>query len=204
VSQRAQNIPRGQAASTRRWAVLGLVVVAVVPIIAIAACSSTPTVDRDQAVAKVLDDSHGQMSRDQATCYVGRVIDEVGVDQLQPDAHPTPSQVGKLTSIRIDCIGVANLGLPVPDTGTSLVTGPSETSAHRIPQRLGDDPQLDALYRACQQGNGQACDALFDAAGPGTDYEEFAVTCGSRTREKVCADVYGPGGSAPATAAGKR
>jgi hypothetical protein len=130
---------------------------------------------------------------------VNRVVDEVGADQLAPDARPAPNQVSRLTSIRIDCIGVANLGRP-PTTGTVRPLGPDETSARRLPQKPGDDAQLDLLYTACQQGNGPACDALFDAAPPGSDYEEFGVTCGGRTREKRCADVYNNGAPVPTTA----
>jgi hypothetical protein len=199
---RAQR-PPGQ---TRRALVGAALGVGAVAAIIAAACSGSPSVDREQAAAKVLADSHGQLTPDQARCYVDRVIDEVGADQLQPDANPSPNQIGRLTAIRIDCIGVVNLGVPVPGTGTTVAEAPSATSAHRVPQHLGDDPQLDALYRACEQADGQACDALFDAAAPGSDYEEFGVTCGNRTREKRCADVYrapsGAGGPATSAAPG--
>jgi hypothetical protein len=140
-------------------------------------------------------DGDGQLTRDQATCYVNRVIDEVGIDQLQPGAQPTPNQVAKLTSIRIDCVGVANLGAFVPGTGTSL--GAGETLARRVPMHLGDDPQLDELARACQRGDGASCDSLFDLSAPGSDYEELGVTCGNRTREKRCADAYGTAATTP-------
>jgi hypothetical protein len=191
-------------ATGARRAVLGVALgLGAIAVVVAAACGGPQAVDRDQAAAKVLADSHGQLTAEQARCYVDRVIDEVGADQLQPDANPNPSQIGRLTAIRIDCIGVVNLGVPVPGTGTTVTEAPSGTSAHRVPQHFGDDPQLDALYRACQQGDGQSCDALFDAAPPGSDYEELAVTCGNRTREQRCADVYrGPSGTGgPATSA---
>lgn len=159
-------------------------------LLVLGACSESTTFDRATAVQQVLDQSQGAITREQAECYVNRVAEEVGANQLAPDARPSPSQIGRMTSIRIDCVGVANLGRS-PATGTVRPSAPDETSARRVPQKPGDDPQLDLLYDACKQGNGQACDSLFDAAPPGSEYEEFAVTCGGRTREKRCVDVYG-------------
>ncbi len=158
-----------------------------------AACSDqTPPFDRASAVQRVIEDSRGAITPPQAECYVDRVAGEVGAAQLSPDAHPTPSQINRLTSIRIDCVGVANLGRS-PATGTLRPIAPEETSARRLPTKKGDDPNLDLLYDACERGSGQACDTLFDDAPPGSEYEEFAVTCGGRTREKRCADVYTAG-----------
>jgi hypothetical protein len=173
-----------------RGVIGALVGAAALILVFVVGCSGSTTVDRDQAVAQVLSSSNGQLTEEQARCYVNRVIDEVGADQLQPDAQPSPSQIAKLTTIRVDCIGVNNLGRDVPSTGTVVGTQPVGTSAHRVPQHVGDDPELDALYRACKSGDGQSCDALFDQSAPGSDYEEFAVTCGNRTREIRCADVY--------------
>lgn len=161
------------------------------------ACSSQPSFDRGAAIQRVIDESGSTLSREQAECYVNRVADEVGASQLVDGARPSPSQISRLTSIRVDCIGVANLGR-TPSSGTLRPLSPEETSARRLPQKPGDDPRLDLLYEACAKGDGQACDSLFDAAPPGSEYEEFGVTCGGRTREKRCADVYGAGGSQPA------
>jgi hypothetical protein len=205
VSPPPHPVARWLAAHHRRGRILlgGLVGAATLTLVLVAGCSGPPTVDRDQAVAQVLASSGGQMTAEQARCYVNRVIDEVGADQLQPGAQPSPSQIAKLTSIRIDCIGVANLGRDVPDTGSVPGTGTIGTSAHREPQHLGDDPELDALYRACQQGDGQSCDQLFDQSAPGSDYEEFAVTCGNRTREVRCADMYHGGATSSTPSTGR-
>jgi hypothetical protein len=186
----------------RRLRSLALAGLGVAAPLAGAACSEpAPTFDRGAAVQRVIDESGGALNRQQAECYVNRVVDEVGANQLEPDAKPSANQISRLTSIRIDCVGVANLGRS-PATGTVRPVSPDETSARRLPQRKGDDAQLDLLYDACQQGSGAACDSLFDAAPPGSEYEEFAVTCGGRTREKKCADVYtsGPSLAPPAPA----
>jgi hypothetical protein len=153
-----------------------------------AACSSDNSFDRDGAVNAVIDRTGGRLTREQAECYVDRAVEELGASVLEPDAELTPQQDGRLTVIRVDCIGIANLGLGGSTTTRPL--GAEDTWARRLPQRLGDDPQLDLLYRSCDQGVGAACDQLFELSPAGSDYEEFAVTCGGRTRELSCAQTY--------------
>ena len=51
-----------------------------------------------------------------------------------------------------------------------------------IPISYGEDPNLDALYDECSQGNGESCDTLYFASGAyGVDdeYFYFAATCGN-------------------------
>jgi hypothetical protein len=48
------------------------------------------------------------------------------------------------------------------------------------PFSYGDDPVLDALWDDCEAGNMQACDDLYDQSVAGSDYDEFADTCGFR------------------------
>lgn len=180
---------------TRR---LGALAAVAIVLAIVASCSAEPELDRDRAIQEVLDANAGRLTRDQAACVVDRVVAEVGAAQLQPGATPSPQQVEQLTSIKVDCVGVANLGLnAATSTSAPRATG---SGSYREPQRFGDDPRLDALYTACQQGSGPACDQLFDQSGLGTEYEEFASTCGGRTREIRCADRYpgAPvGGSVP-------
>src|SRR5690606_4400453 len=79
----------------------------------------------------------------------------------------------------------------VPDIpGSSTSTGDS----------YGDDPALDALWDACEAGDGQACDDLYMDSPLGSEYEEFADTCGHRTDGGTyCVDELGgatdPGGA---------
>ena len=44
----------------------------------------------------------------------------------------------------------------------------------------GDDPELDALYDSCAGGDGAACDELYLNSAAGSEYEQFAGTCGDR------------------------
>jgi hypothetical protein len=178
---------RVRAVGLRSWAVWGSIVRALVILAAVlagtAACSST-NFDREHAVSDAINRSGGRLTRTQAECYVDRVVGELGSGTLDADPPP-PERVSRLTQIRVDCVGVANLGTVAgttptvpPDPGVSDPRGP------------GDDPHLDALYARCQAGSGQACDSLFDEAPVGSVYEKFALTCGGRTSELRCADRY--------------
>ena len=48
----------------------------------------------------------------------------------------------------------------------------------------GDDPTFDALWDACEDGDGQACDDLFWDSPIGSEYETFGDTCGYRFTEE--------------------
>ncbi len=57
------------------------------------------------------------------------------------------------------------------------------------PMKFGDDVVLDQLYMACGNGDGAACDELFDEAPVGSEYEEFGLTCGGRADVLDCAEL---------------
>ncbi|MFC7403554.1 hypothetical protein [Georgenia alba] len=84
---------------------------------------------------------------------------------------------------------------PAPEPTTAAPTTPEPTSEEPTteepttdeatddpgePQAYGDDPELDALWDACEGGDGQACDELFSVAPVDSEYEEFGWTCGGR------------------------
>jgi hypothetical protein len=148
-------------------------------------CSGS--VDRSAAVDDVLTRFEGRLTRSQAECYVDRVVEELGADTLEQD-RPPPEKVPRLTRIRTDCAGVASLGTSIPPSTIESVTG-----GGTAPMKVGADPELDALHAACAEGAGEACDRLFDLAPLGSEYEDFALSCGGRTSELRCAARY-PGG----------
>ena len=49
----------------------------------------------------------------------------------------------------------------------------------------GDDPYLDGLWDACDQGDMVACDDLYDESPFGSGYEEFGASCGDRTKSEA-------------------
>lgn len=64
--------------------------------------------------------------------------------------------------------------------------------ADNVPNALGDDAALDRLWESCEAGGGADCDALFEQAPPGTDYERFGLTCGERPNVLYCTDLVLP------------
>lgn len=66
---------------------------------------------------------------------------------------------------------------------------PPSTLPMAGPSAYGDDPVLDALWDACAEGEGTACDELWESSPVGSDYEEFGVTCGDRPAVLNCAEL---------------
>jgi hypothetical protein len=184
VSLPAQKARRRRGAACAGRAAVGALALAI-PLVA--ACSSSPPFDREAAIANVVKEGGGRLSRSQAECYVDRVANELGTGALTPGTEPSPEQIPRLTAIRVDCIGVASLGTTVPGPPP---TATQDTSGVTQPSRPGDDPVLDQLYARCQAGSGAACDELFAAAPIGSEYEQFGLTCGGRSQEAKCADKY--------------
>lgn len=54
------------------------------------------------------------------------------------------------------------------------------------PCGYGDDARLDALWDACADGDGAACDDLYYTSPFGSAYEAFGNTCGDRGFEFSC------------------
>jgi hypothetical protein len=158
----------------------------VVAAMALAGACASSAFDRDAAVDRAV---AGGLTPDQAECYVDRVAEEVGTDVLDGDPPAPEGEDGRaLAAIRIDCVGVEALGRPrVP---APPAAPPAEGTAGTGPRTFGDDPGLDELWVACEQGDGGACDRLFDDAPLGSDYESFGATCGNRGAEPTCAAVY--------------
>lgn len=164
-----------------------------------AGCSGN-SFDRERAIGDAIRESGDRMTREQAECYVDRVRSELGTAVLQPGATVPMEKRSRLVDIRVDCVGVENLGAMTTTSATGLPQVDS-TILERGPQSFGDDPQLDALYTACSEGWGKACDELYDLAPMDSEYESFAASCGNRTYEIKCYDVYpSPGNTLPSDA----
>lgn len=58
--------------------------------------------------------------------------------------------------------------------------GQEGTAEPEEPETYGDDPQLDALWDSCAEGDMEACDDLYYDSPFGSDYENFGDTCGNR------------------------
>ena len=107
-----------------RYLTLGLLVIGglVAAAVTLGACSHDGF-DRNEAVQRVVDEGGGRVTEEQADCYVDRVLDEIGKAPLRPGATIPPEQIARMTTIRVDCIGVANIGADSPDQGTVVLPG---------------------------------------------------------------------------------
>ena len=65
---------------------------------------------------------------------------------------------------------------------SSLVDEFDQCRADAGAATLGDNEGCDALYRACGDGDMLACNDLFNASFPGSNYSASGATCGGRTQ----------------------
>ncbi len=141
------------------------------------------TFDRALAIDRAVDASGDQLTAAQAACYVDRARTVVGSRYLEPDASIPASVQTRLAAIRDDCVGLGALASGQP-------VGVPVTEAGDLPMHHGDDAALDQLWTRCAAGYGSACDDLFAQSPIGSQYEQFALSCGGRTSELRCAAVY--------------
>jgi hypothetical protein len=88
---------------------------------------------------------------------------------------------------------VANCRLAREGLSPDVAWDPPETLADAVqPVGLGDDPRLDRLWLACEEGSGSACDLLFQEAPVNTAYETFGLTCGDRPDVLDCIELDRP------------
>ena len=141
-----------------------------------------PAVILDLFVEGVMQGS--DLTEEEARCFSEGFFDiyDGSIEDIiaDPEALATPGpelQAGLLRVIS-DCgispeqFGAAGGGFP----GLGGVDPPIAGQ----PDTYGDDPTLDALWDACEAGDGQACDDLYFQSPIDSAYEEFGDTCGGR------------------------
>ena len=75
-----------------------------------------------------------------------------------------------------------------PQVSEELLQAPSNFDSTDAPP--GNDPVLDGYWQECGLGDAKACDNLFYSAPHGSDYEQFAFSCGGR-RNMDCSLLLG-------------
>jgi hypothetical protein len=120
---------------------------------------------------------------DEAECFLEGLFSSMSDDQMQrmltdPDSFDDFESMSMALEVMEDC-GINPRDLD-PDFGGGASSG-AET--------YGDDPALDALWDACEEGDDEACDDLYMRSPFGSEYEEFGDTCAGRGRDGIwCAD----------------
>lgn len=101
--------------------------------------------------------------------------------------------------------GVADDSTTAPPSPTETVTVPDgegpaipntpdlsgnviDCDAIDEPCDRGEDPTLDALWAACEDGDARSCDRLYYDSPFDTRYEQFGNTCGDRDVLVPCPD----------------
>lgn len=124
------------------------------------------------------------MSQEVADCLVGLGSREFDLDLLLPGAAADLDAL-LIDEMRLSCLdALAALSEEELAERTTFDTGPFN---------IGDDDYLDELWFACDNGDGAACDQLWEEAPIGSAYEAFGVSCGNRPAILDCTEeMNGP------------
>jgi hypothetical protein len=110
-----------------------------------------------------------------AECLGQGLIDSLGADALTSlaTAADAPNLDAEIAAFGVEMLRIAEECGIDPD---ALDDEPPTSDAFAY----GDDPALDALYDDCAGGDAVACDDLYVNSPTGSEYEQFAGTCGGR------------------------
>ena len=143
----------------------GVVLLVLLAIGAFLVLGGDDEVDQGELAAAFRDQG---MPEEQAECFAGElsgVFTESRIRELDGGAEPTAEE----SMAMLAAVGECGLGgFEGGDIG--MEEGDS----------YGDNPTLDALWDACEDGDGDACDDLYFQSPVGSEYEEFGDTCGGR------------------------
>ena len=109
---------------------------------------------------------------------------EISVERLREFEEIDEPDADDLSDAEVVFDAATECGI-LEDLGTIDEVDPdapddSGTSGLQEGDSYGDNPELDALWDACEDGDGQACDDLYFSSAIGSEYEEFGDTCGGR------------------------
>jgi hypothetical protein len=146
-------------------------------------------------LASKLQDEEDTLSGDQADCVADLLVDEAGEDAFKDvdfSADDPPEEfISAFIAVGPDEF-VDKCGIDESTFTGSTDSGDGESTGDGT---YGSDPELDALYDDCKDGDYQACDDLYNQSPSGSEYEDFADTCGDRNEPSgYCVDIYEDGG----------
>ncbi len=197
--------PPSPAGTDRRNSVMGLLIAAVVVAVL--------TV----GVVSIFRAGRGEEPPPNAAVEATReALEDVGVRESSIDcvieslqSEDAFSTLDGVNSKALGDLGAGGVGMPpeiVPFMAAFVETLPDCLSATELqafatapategPRTLGDNAELDGLWRSCEAGDYEACDLLFIVSPVGSDYEAFGGGCGDREAEVSlpCIVVLGVG-----------
>lgn len=127
----------------------------------------------------------------------GLSVNDISDEAIGEGPLPQGAQEAMLACLTPD----AGAGDSNPDSGATDGTDPTQTEADGTNGEpdsgagtYGTDPDLDALWDACESGDGAACDNLYFQSEIDSEYEEFGDTCGHRFDQSpgYCKEALNP------------
>ncbi len=143
----------------------------------LSACGSDEDDFRDQL--KALDPT---ITDETVDCIIDE-LDKVGLDvgDISDEAiGDGPIPEGGEAALSTCLFASADLPVDPAADDSSTDSGDSGSTDSAVVDTYGSDPALDALWDACENGSGIACDDLYFQSPVGSDYEDFGNTCGRR------------------------
>lgn len=123
---------------------------------------------------------------EQAECFLGGMLEGFSDEQFEnmltdPDSFTDPDSMGMAFELFEEC--------DIDPTQLDGGSGGGGDFGLLPGDTYGDNPQLDAMWDACDAGDDEACDELYRNSEFGSEYEEFGDTCAGRGRDGVwCAE----------------
>ncbi len=173
--------------------ILAAVVLAVVAFLLLGGDDKGSDSVRTQLAAQIR--ANSELSEEQADCVADHIVDDMGADRFKDvdfTAEDPPEDIAD------DMFKSAFASLSDCKVDPSAFGSTSDTTEKTSDGEgtYGSDPELDALYDQCKDGDYEACDELYNQSPSGSEYETFADTCGERNEPQgYCVDVYGDSGS---------
>lgn len=195
--------PPAASAGSKRGLLIGggILAAVIIAVVAFLLLGGDDKGDRDRIHADMVSQlqDNNDLSDDQAGCIADAIIDDLGTERLKDvdfSADEPPDELADdYFSAAVDSLDTCNID-PSEFGDTTDTTDTTDGGSDGGDGTYGSDPALDELYDQCADGDYQACDDLYNQSPSGSEYEDFADSCGNRNEPAgYCVDIYSDGGS---------
>lgn len=192
--------PPAATAGSKRGLLIGggILAAVIIAVVAFLLLGGDDGGDRDRIHADMVAQlqNESDLSDSQADCIADAIIDDLGTERLKDvdfSADEPPDDLADdYFSAAMDSLETCNID---PSEFGGDTTDTTDGGGDAAEGTYGSDPALDELYDKCADGDYQACDDLYNESPSGSEYEDFADSCGDRNEPAgYCVDIYGDGG----------
>jgi hypothetical protein len=191
-------VSSGGGGGSKRGLLIGGGILAIIAIVIAVVAMSGGDDDKKDVRAQLAStlEREADLSQSDAECVADFFVDDLGEDAFKGvdfSAEDPPDELQE-AFVESGFKAVEECDLDASAFGGSDTTDTTQGSDGGD-GTYGSDPELDALYDACEDGDYAACDELYNSSPSGSEYEEFADTCGDRNEPAgYCVDIYEDGG----------